>query len=34
MREQNGPAIADPFVKIDCALRGFGNEIGRGVIDS
>ena len=32
MGEQNGPAIADPFVKIDTALRGLGSEIGSFVI--
>src|ERR1700690_929959 len=27
VRKQDGPAIADPFVKVDGALRGFGGEI-------
>ena len=30
VRKQDGPAIADPFVKIDGALRGFSGEIRRG----
>ena len=34
MRKQDGPAVADPFVKVDRALRGFGGEIGRGVVDA
>ena len=32
--EQDGPAIAHPFVKMDGALRGFGGEIRSGVVDA
>ena len=34
VREQDGPAVADPVVKVDCALRGFGGEIGGRVVDA
>src|SRR5450755_928191 len=34
MREQDGPAVADPVVKLNCALRGFSGEIGGGIVDS
>ena len=27
VRKQDGPAVANPFVKVDCALRGFGGEV-------
>ena len=27
MGKQDGPAVADPFVKVDRALRGFGGEV-------
>ena len=26
VRKQNGPAIADPFVEVDCALGGLGGK--------
>jgi hypothetical protein len=32
--EQDGPTIADPLVKVDGALRGFGREIGRFFVNS
>jgi hypothetical protein len=32
MREQYSPAVANPFVEVDRALRGFGGEIGSFVI--
>jgi hypothetical protein len=32
MREQDGPAIADPFVEVDCALGSFGCEIGSFIV--
>src|ERR1700686_3170465 len=32
MREQDGPAIANPFVKVDRTLRSFGGEIGGFVV--
>ncbi len=32
MREQDGPAVTDPFVKIYRALRSFGSEIGSFVV--
>ena len=34
VREQNRPAVADPLVKMDGALRGLGREIGRNIIDA
>src|SRR5215472_17198183 len=34
MRKQNGPAIPDPFVKVDGALRSFRREIRRFVVDT
>ena len=34
MGEQNRPAVADPLVEIDCALRGLDCEIGSFGIDS
>ena len=34
MRKQDRPAVADPFVKVDRALRGFGGEIRGDVIDA
>ena len=34
MREQDGPAVADPFVEVDRALRSFGREIGSFVVDA
>ena len=34
VRKQDGPAVADPFVKVNCALRGFGGEIGGSVVDA
>ena len=34
MRKQHGPAVADPLVESDRALRGFGGEIGCCVIDA
>ncbi len=34
MREQDGPAVADPFVETDGALGGFGSEIGGSVVDA
>jgi hypothetical protein len=34
MREQDGPAVADPFVEIDRALRSFGGKIGCFVVDA
>jgi hypothetical protein len=27
MRKKDGPTIADPFVEVDGALRGFGSEV-------
>jgi hypothetical protein len=33
MGKQDCPAIADPFVKADCALRGLGREVGRRLIN-
>ncbi len=32
--EENGPAVADPFVEVDGALRGFGGEIGSNIVDA
>ena len=34
MREEDGPAIANPFVKMDRALGGFSGEIGGFVVDA
>jgi hypothetical protein len=34
MRKQNRPAVADPFVEVNLALRGFGGEVGCNVIDA
>ena len=34
MRKQDRPAVADPFVKVDGALRGFGGEVGGVVVDA
>jgi hypothetical protein len=34
MRKQNRPAVADPFVKVDRALRGFGGEIRGSIVDA
>jgi hypothetical protein len=33
MRKQDGPTVADPLVKVDGALCGFGGEIRGCVID-
>ena len=33
VRKQDGPPVANPFVKVDRALRGFGREIGGRIID-
>lgn len=29
MGKENGPFVADPFVKVDVALRRLGREVGR-----
>ena len=34
VREQDGPAVADPVVEVDRALRGLGGEVGGGVVDA
>jgi hypothetical protein len=34
MGKQDGPAIADPFVKLDGPLGGFGDEVRGRVIDA
>jgi hypothetical protein len=34
MREQDGPLIADPLVKVDRAFGGLGLEIGGGIADT
>src|SRR5262249_13986266 len=34
MGKQHGPAIPNPVMEIDCALRRFGGEIGRFVVDA
>ena len=34
MRKQNCPAVADPVVKVDRSLRGFGGEIGGRIVDA
>jgi hypothetical protein len=33
MRKQNGPAVTDPFVKVDDALGGLGSEVWGFVVD-
>jgi hypothetical protein len=32
--EENGPAVPDPFMEVDCALRGLGGEIGSNIVDA
>ena len=32
--EENGPAVADPFVEVDGPLGGFGGEIGGNIVDA
>ena len=32
--EEDGPAVADPFVEIDGALGSFGGEVGGVVVDA
>ena len=34
VREQNGPFVADPLMKINVALGGFGGEVGRGAAEA
>ena len=34
MGKQNRPSVADPFVKVDRTLRGFGREIRGSVVDA
>jgi hypothetical protein len=34
MREQDGPAVADPVMEVDGSLRCLGSEIGSFVIDT
>src|SRR5437588_3468887 len=34
VREQDGPAVADPLVEVDPALRSLGGEIGSLVVDA
>jgi hypothetical protein len=34
VRKQDGPAVANPLVKVDGALRGFGSEVGSFGIDA
>ena len=34
VREEDGPAVADPLVEVDGAVGGFGGEVGGGVVDA
>jgi hypothetical protein len=34
MRKQDGPAVADPLVKVDGSVRRFGREVRRRIVDA
>ena len=34
VREENGPAVSDPFMEVQRALRRFGGEIGCNIVDA